>query len=163
MPSSPTTRSVGSDFDKARRYAARAGDRALALLAYEEAARLYETALEALDLSGPSEEGARCELLLSLGEAEARAGDSPAAKKAFLDAAEIAQRLGLARELARAAAGYGGRIMFARAGRRRPARAAARGGAGRARRRRASSYGPGFSPASRERFATNTRAIAATH
>jgi DNA-binding SARP family transcriptional activator/tetratricopeptide (TPR) repeat protein len=107
---------AGSEFDKARRYAKRAGDRALALLAYEEAARLYATALEALDLSGPSEEGARCELLLLLGEAEIRAGDSPAAKRAFLDAAEIAKRLGLARELARAAAGYGGRIMYARPG-----------------------------------------------
>jgi DNA-binding SARP family transcriptional activator len=107
---------AGSDFDKARRYARRAGDRALALYAYEEAARLYGAALEALDLSGPSEEAARCELLLLLGEAEIRAGDSPAAKRAFLNAAEIAQRLGLARELARAAAGYGGRIMYARPG-----------------------------------------------
>jgi DNA-binding SARP family transcriptional activator len=107
---------AGGDFEKGVRYARRAGDRALTLLAYEEATRLYETALEALDPSGASDERARCGLLLSLGEAEIRAGDSPAAKKAFLDAAEIAQRLGLARELARAAAGYGGRIMYARAG-----------------------------------------------
>ncbi len=107
---------AGSDFDKGLRYAGRAGDRALALLAYEEAARLYETALEALDLAGPSDERMRCELLVSLGEAEARAGDMPAAKKAFLNAAELARRLNLPRELARAAAGYGGRIMYARAG-----------------------------------------------
>jgi DNA-binding SARP family transcriptional activator/tetratricopeptide (TPR) repeat protein len=107
---------AGGDFEKGLRYARRAGDRALTLLAYEEATRLYETALEALDPSGTSDETARCGLLLSLGEAKIRAGDSPTAKKAFLDAAEIAQRLGLARELARAAAGYGGRIMYARAG-----------------------------------------------
>jgi DNA-binding SARP family transcriptional activator/tetratricopeptide (TPR) repeat protein len=107
---------AGSDFRDGMRYARRAGDHALALLAYEEAARLYETALEALDLLGPSDERTRCELLLSFGEAEGRAGNSPAAKEAFLAAAEIARRLGLASEVARAAAGYGGRIVWARAG-----------------------------------------------
>ena len=35
-------------------YARRAGDRAAALLAYEEAARQYETALEALELCAPA-------------------------------------------------------------------------------------------------------------
>ena len=107
---------AGSEFDKGLSYAQRAGDRALALLAYEEAARLYETALEALDLAGPSDDRTRCELLLSLGEAELRAGDSLAAKRAFLQAANVARDLGLSRELARAAAGYGGRIMYARGG-----------------------------------------------
>jgi len=107
---------AGSDFDNGVRYARRAGDRALALLAYEESARLYKTALQAVDLAGRLDEQTRCELLLSLGEAEARAGNSPAARQAFLDAADMAQRLGLARELARAAAGYGGRIVWGRAG-----------------------------------------------
>jgi tetratricopeptide (TPR) repeat protein len=50
-----------------------------------------------------------------LGEAEA-AGNRPAAKKAFLRAADVARRLNLPHELARAAVGYGGRIMYARAG-----------------------------------------------
>ena len=59
----------------------------------------------------------RCELLLALGDAQARAGNSPAAKKSFLDAAELARRLDQPRQLARAAAGYGGRYMWARAGR----------------------------------------------
>jgi DNA-binding SARP family transcriptional activator len=107
---------AGSDFDTGVGYAQRAGDRALELLAYEEAARLYGTALEALDLSRRSDEVARCELLLSLGEAELRAGNAAVAKQVFLDAAEAARKLGLGRELARAAAGYGGRIMYARAG-----------------------------------------------
>jgi DNA-binding SARP family transcriptional activator len=107
---------AGSEFDKGLRYARRAANRTLALLAYEEAARLYETALDALDLSAPADESTRCELLLSLGEAEIRAGNSPAAKKAFLDAAEIARRLGLSRGLAQAAAGYGGRLLYGRAG-----------------------------------------------
>ena len=107
---------AGSDFEKGFRYGRRAGDRALALLAYEEAARLYQTALEALELSTPSDETARCELLLLLGEAELRAGDSLAAKAAFLEAAASARRIARPRELARAAAGYGGVFMDARAG-----------------------------------------------
>ena len=41
---------AGRDLDKGVRYARHAGDRALALLAYEEAARLYETALDARPL-----------------------------------------------------------------------------------------------------------------
>jgi DNA-binding SARP family transcriptional activator len=106
---------AGSDFDKGLTYAHRAGDRALALLAYEESSRLYEMALDALDLAGASDERTHCELLLSLGEAQAQAGNTPAAKKAFLGAAEISRRLRLPSELARAAAGYGGRIVYARA------------------------------------------------
>jgi DNA-binding SARP family transcriptional activator len=106
----------GSELAKGLLYARRAGDRALALLAYEEAVRLYTMALDALALEAPEDERTRCELLLSLGEAEMRAGDAAAAKRVFLDGAEVARRLGLSRELARAAAGYGGRIAFARAG-----------------------------------------------
>jgi DNA-binding SARP family transcriptional activator len=105
---------AGSDFGRGLRYAQRAGDRAVALLAYEEAARLYETALEALDQADPSDARQRCELLLSLGAAEARAGDSVAADKVLLKAAAIARRLGLSRELARAAADYGGRMIWTR-------------------------------------------------
>jgi DNA-binding SARP family transcriptional activator/tetratricopeptide (TPR) repeat protein len=105
---------AGSDFDKAVTYARRAGERSLDLFGYEEAARLFETALEALELASPRDATARCELLLSLGEAEARAG-SRAAKRTFGEAADLAQRLGLSHELARAAAGYGGRLAWARA------------------------------------------------
>ena len=104
---------AGSDVAEGVRYARLAGDRALALLAYEEAARLYESALAAL---GDSGEGSRCELLLALGEARSQAGDTSSAKRALLAAAGIARRLGLAHALARAAAEYGGRIIYARAG-----------------------------------------------
>ena len=72
---------AGSDYDKGVGYARRAGDRAFALLAYEEAARLYGSAVEALDLSGLSDDERRCELLLSLGEAESRAGNTPGGKE----------------------------------------------------------------------------------
>jgi hypothetical protein len=106
---------AGSEFDKGADYARRAGDRALALFAYEEAARLYATALEALDLARPEDDAARCQLLLLLGDAEARAGNSPNAREVFFEASGIARRLGLTQELAHAAAGYGGRLVFARA------------------------------------------------
>jgi tetratricopeptide (TPR) repeat protein len=107
---------AGSEFEKAVDYARRAGDRALAHLAYEEAARLYETALEALAFAEPDDETTRCELFLSTGEATARAGDMPAARRAFLEAAAIARRTELPRQLARAAAGYGGGHIWGRAG-----------------------------------------------
>ena len=122
---------AGRDFAKGCLYAQRAGDRALALFAYEEAARLYQTALEALDLTDEPKEPVRAELLLSLGEAEVRAGNSPAAKHAFLTAAEIARQNGLPRALGRAAVGYGGRIVWARAGDDNSARPPPRGGSGR--------------------------------
>src|SRR5262249_60404881 len=97
----------GSALAKGLVYARRAGDRALALLAYEEAVRLYTMALDAFDLADTEDERMRCELLLSLGEAQMRAGNAAAAKRVFLDGADVARRLGLSHELARAAAGYG--------------------------------------------------------
>jgi tetratricopeptide (TPR) repeat protein len=107
---------AGGELEDGLSYARSAGDRAFALLAYEEAARLYETALEALAAASPDDEAARCGILLALGEARSRAGDSAGAKETFLTAASIAERLGLDRELARAAIGYGGRMLVVRAG-----------------------------------------------
>lgn len=104
------------DVGRAVDYARRAGDRAAALLAYEEAVRLYEMALEALDLCRRSDDRTRCDLLLCLGDAAARGGDLAAAKRTFLRAAEVARRLGAPEPLARAALGYGGRFVWFRAG-----------------------------------------------
>jgi tetratricopeptide (TPR) repeat protein len=96
-------------------YGRRAGDRARQLLAYEEAVRLYELALGALDLEGNGADDRRCALLVALGDAQARAGDESAARATFLHAAELATRAGLPYELATAALGYGGRFVWARA------------------------------------------------
>jgi DNA-binding SARP family transcriptional activator len=93
--------------DQAIAYARRAGDRAAHQLAYEEAARHYEMALTLVD-----EPMARCELLLGLGDARARAGDMRASKDVFHEAAELAERHDLPEHLARAALGYGGRIFW---------------------------------------------------
>ena len=95
--------------------ARRAGDRALELLAHEEAVRLYEVALEALAETEPDPH-TRCDLLLSLGEARARAGDGPGSKATFLEAATLAHEMGSAERHARAALGYGGRFVWARPG-----------------------------------------------
>ena len=93
--------------EKAANYARLAGDQAAALLAYEEAVRLYETALT---LS--REDAARCELFLVLGDAQARSGETQASKDAYRKAADLAARLGLPQRLAQAALGYGGRFLW---------------------------------------------------
>jgi DNA-binding SARP family transcriptional activator len=93
--------------DKAVAYARRAGDRALELLAFEEAARLYDSAL-ALTEEPPE----RCELLLARGDAEARAGETEVSKRTLREVAELANRNGLPEHLARAALGYGGRLSW---------------------------------------------------
>lgn len=102
--------------EQAIEYAQRAGDEAFALLAYEEAARLYELALRVLRQAVPGDEGKRCDLLLALGEAQIRAGNAALAKQTFLETIIVARRLGRLRDLAQAAAGYGGRLVWGRAG-----------------------------------------------
>ena len=92
--------------DRAADYARRAGQRAVDQLAYEEAVRHFETALTLV-----TDESARCEVLLMLGEAQGRAGDAEAAQT-FTQAAELADRLGLRDQLAQAALGYGGRVLW---------------------------------------------------
>jgi class 3 adenylate cyclase len=88
---------------KAVDYATRAGHRARAQLAHDEAAAYYRQALELLTAAeGPVDEAAQLELLVSLGEAEHRAGD-PAHRETLLQAADLAQRRGDAAALARAA------------------------------------------------------------
>lgn len=103
------------DPERAIEYARLAGARAARLLAYEEAARLYRMAITALDVTVAARDETRCELMLELGDAEARAGEMPRATEAFLQAAEIARLRQLPEALARAAIGYGGRIVWARA------------------------------------------------
>lgn len=86
-------------------YARRAGDYALSLHAYEETARLYQTALDMLDLEGdaavPDGKGGwqaeRCDLLLALGAALLPAGRidrvlDEVAPAAFDLAADLADR-----------------------------------------------------------------------
>ena len=93
---------------KALAYARLAGERAMGMYAYEEAAAEYQRALHALRFAGP-DEPVHFELLLQLGAAQARAGNYQQAKESCLQAAEIGRRLGVAEQLARAALGFGER------------------------------------------------------
>jgi tetratricopeptide (TPR) repeat protein len=94
---------------KAADYARRAGRRAARQLAYEEAARYFQQALDLQD-GRPPERQARCELLLALGSARRRSGAIGAARAAFEEAAALARELAAPRLLARAALGYTGAL-----------------------------------------------------
>ncbi len=93
------------DVSKAIAYARRAGARAVAQLAYEEAAGHYVRSLQALRLAD-GDEKQRCILLLELAEAQSRAGDRDKAKCNFQQAAAIALDRSMAAEVARAALGF---------------------------------------------------------
>jgi DNA-binding CsgD family transcriptional regulator len=84
-----------------------AGRRALDLLAWEDAAGLFERALAALDLAERPDQRERCELLLDLGEARMAASDVAAARTAYQRAGELARRIGATEALARAGLGLG--------------------------------------------------------
>ena len=93
--------------DQAVAYARQAGDRAMKVLAYEEAAGHYQRALRALDLQAPPDEAERCELLLDLAAAGMAAGEPAEARAHYEQAAELARRRGDGEQLARAAFGLG--------------------------------------------------------
>jgi hypothetical protein len=100
--------SPGGSAEQAVAAARRAAERAHALLAYEESARLYEQALEALALAAPEDAERRFELLAAAGAEHAAAGARDAARACFRTAAGIARGIGRADLLARAAIGYRG-------------------------------------------------------
>jgi hypothetical protein len=85
-------------------YATRAAERAMRLLAYEEADRLFRGALGALDLIGPDARR-RAELLLALGRSQVRAGD-PEARTTLFAAADAARALDRADLVTEAALGF---------------------------------------------------------
>src|SRR6185295_892445 len=91
-------------------------DRALEVLAYEDAVLCFDRALQALLLRRggptPSDPELQCKLLLSLGDALWAASDLPRMRESFQRAAEVARGLAEDRRaplLARAALGVGGR------------------------------------------------------
>jgi DNA-binding SARP family transcriptional activator/tetratricopeptide (TPR) repeat protein len=101
--------------DKAIEYAQRAGDKAASQYGYEEAARHYTRALGMLETSQSGDADRPCELLLSLGDVQSRAGNGEEAREALRQAADLAQQAGRADQLARAALEYEGRFPWARA------------------------------------------------
>ena len=101
-----------ADAERAIDYARQAAEVATSRLAYEEAARLYNLALtDFAGREGP-DDAELCDLLLALGDVQARAGDDAAARDTFLRAADTARRGRMAERLGRAALGYGGRFVW---------------------------------------------------
>ena len=92
-----------ADVAKAIEYAALAGEAALSGLAYEQAVAHYRQVVALLARAEPPVDPARrCELLIAQGQAERQAGDE-AYRQTLLDAARLAQEVGDADRLARAA------------------------------------------------------------
>jgi len=105
--------------EKAITYSTRAARYAEASLAYEDAAVLFERALEVLAEGRPADARERCELLLARGGAQWKAGDGHGARETFRQAAEIARRVGDPALLARSALGFAGegsRLLWVRSG-----------------------------------------------
>jgi tetratricopeptide (TPR) repeat protein len=98
---------TAGELSKAIDYSVRAGERALSLVAYEEAADHFERALQAYGLQERADVPRRCDLLLSLGTAQSRAGNARGARETFLRAAGLARKLDSPERLAHAALGYG--------------------------------------------------------
>jgi tetratricopeptide (TPR) repeat protein len=90
-----------SDQAKAIGYARQAGDRALANIAFEEAAAHYERALAVLTPQDRAGEELRCDLLIALGVAQHRA-EAGTHRETLAAAVDVARRLGDATRLGRA-------------------------------------------------------------
>ncbi len=99
------------DAEVAIGYALRAGERATAMLAHEQAADHYASALELLVRFDPDAPQRQCDLLLELGEAQIRSGERPRAWTTFRQAATLAAKLGDGASLARAAIGSSRRYV----------------------------------------------------
>ena len=97
--------------EDAVRYATAAGERAMEQLAYEDAVGHYRGALATLALAGDAPDIQRCDLLLELGAAEARAGEGINARANFEQAADLGERIGSAARVAEAALGYGADVL----------------------------------------------------
>src|SRR5919197_4771448 len=85
---------AAADAARAADYAARAARRSLEALAFEDAAEHYERALEIVSRARPTDQRERCRLLLELGEALNRAGDTERARATLEEAAAVADDLG---------------------------------------------------------------------
>ncbi|MDQ3640606.1 MAG: AAA family ATPase, partial [Actinomycetota bacterium] len=92
------------DTAKALMYARQAGDKALSELAYEEAADHFQRSLTMLETGGREQSPLRCDVLLALGDAQRRAGDTRFRLTMF-EAARLSRELGDGERFARAALG----------------------------------------------------------
>ncbi len=91
---------------KAVGYSERAARDAYARLAFEDAAQLYDGALALIEHHRLEDQTRKCELLLAMGEAEAKAGRIQGSRDHLLQAATIARGLGDGERLTRAALAF---------------------------------------------------------
>jgi len=97
----------GGDPHKAADYAQRAAAHADQLFAYEEAARYYRLALQALESRGTDDDPARrCRLLIALGQALVKTGENLLAAEVLQRAAASAKALGVSEEFTHAALAF---------------------------------------------------------
>lgn len=87
-------------------YAERAGTRADALLAYEEAGHFYRLSLDLQERYFSEDGTRRSRLLLAVADVLNRAGGSSGAQEIYLQAADLARSLGLVENFARIALGF---------------------------------------------------------
>jgi hypothetical protein len=110
----------GGHATKAVEYAIKAGDRAMAQLAWETAIQHYERALHAMDLQADPDPAQRCDVLLAVGTAQFRTvvdvSEAPEGQEALLKAAEIAKAMGSPERLARVALEFAGLNVVRTAG-----------------------------------------------
>ena len=95
--------------DKGVEYSVATASRAIERLAYEDAVAHYAQRARG---GRRCDEPRRCGLLLGLADAHARAGDTPTSKLVYREAAALAEQLSLPEQLAEAAVGYGGRLIW---------------------------------------------------
>ena len=88
--------------ERAVDYSVLAADRAVAVLAYEDAVALYERALQLLSTSD-AHGGRRSDILMRLGDARARSGDTVGARRCYEEAADLARLADDPEAVARAA------------------------------------------------------------
>jgi class 3 adenylate cyclase/tetratricopeptide (TPR) repeat protein len=96
------------ELERAIEYSSEAAQRAVSLMAYEEGADLYESALQALELKSPTPDRRHGELLVKLAYAQTRAAEGHLAKDNYRRAALLARELGDHELFAEAAEGLSG-------------------------------------------------------
>ena len=94
------------DVQKAVDYARRAGDRSIAIKAWEDAATSYERATQALELDPAMNDTMRFDVLFGLASALHGAGEPTRAKDTFRQTVHIARALGDAERLGQGAYGF---------------------------------------------------------
>ncbi len=93
-------------------WAERAARAAAERSAFEEAAALAATALDALDHTGSASSHRRLDLLLLQGDAQLRSGDAASTRETYAAAADLARRLERNDDFVHAVLGYGGSVLW---------------------------------------------------